>query len=74
MDIITGAASRVAGTEAASPAAPAIPSGKRSLCQIGPFGVGTTAITNSMITDERDSCTDYMFAPNINPYNSVFLS
>lgn len=53
VDEVTGVASRVAGAESASPVAPAFPAGKRPVCQIGPFTTSTTAITNSMITDER---------------------
>lgn len=53
LDAATGAASRVAGTESASPAAPAIPAGYLACCQVGPFTTSTTQITNSMITDER---------------------
>lgn len=52
-DLITGAASRVAGVESGSPVAPAIPAGKFPICQVGPFQTSTIAITNSMITDER---------------------
>lgn len=48
----TGAALRVAGTPAASPAAPAIPAGYKPNCQIL-IPYGAAAITNSMITDER---------------------
>lgn len=54
IDKNTGAISRVAGTEAASPVAPAIPSNKLPCAQIlldnSPV---TTAISNALITDER---------------------
>src|SRR3990167_4631916 len=53
LDMTTLAASRVAGTESAAPAAPAIPASTLPCCQIGPFTTSTTAIVNSMITDER---------------------
>ncbi len=53
IDAMTGAASRVAGTQSASPVAPAIPVGKLPCCQVGPFTTSTTQIPNSMITDER---------------------
>lgn len=55
-DEITGAASRIAGTESASPSPPGLTPGKRPICQVGPFTTSTTAITNSMITDERAVC------------------
>jgi hypothetical protein len=42
----------VTGAEAASPSAPAIPSGKLPVCQIA-LATSTTAITNSLLTDER---------------------
>lgn len=53
IDAVTGTISVVAGTVAASPVAPAIPAGKLPCCQVGPILPGTTAITDSMITDER---------------------
>lgn len=52
IDEQTGAYSIVTGTEAASPSAPAIPTGKLPVCQFQ-LETTTTAITNSMITDER---------------------
>lgn len=52
IDAVTGVISVVAGAEAASPSAPAIPSGKLPLCQIA-LATSTAAITNSLITDER---------------------
>ncbi len=48
----TGAVSVVTGTPAASPSAPAITAGYLPICQIA-LTTSTTAITNSMITDER---------------------
>ena len=58
VDATTGVASRVAGTpqSVGSPTAvaPAIPAGKLPNCQIA-FTASTTAILNSMITDERAS-------------------
>jgi hypothetical protein len=53
IDAVTGVASRVAGVESATPAAPAVPIGKLPVAQIGPFTPLTTAVTNSMVTDER---------------------
>lgn len=52
IDQITGVASVVTGAEAASPSAPAIPAGKIPVAQIA-LATSTTAITNSLITDER---------------------
>ena len=48
----TGVISVVTGTPAGSPTAPAIPAGKFPICQVL-LQTSTTAITNSMITDER---------------------
>lgn len=48
----TGVASVVTGTEAGVPVAPPIPSGFEPVAQIALL-TSTTAITNSMITDER---------------------
>lgn len=53
IDNTTGGVSVVAGTEAASPVAPAIPAGKSPNCQVL-LATSSTTITNSMITDERD--------------------
>jgi hypothetical protein len=53
LDQTTGAASRVAGVESGSPVAPAVPAGKIPCAQVGPFTTSTTAIANTMITDER---------------------
>ena len=53
IDNISGAVSVVTGTEAASPTPPAIPSGKSPIAQIL-LQTSSTAITNAMITDERD--------------------
>lgn len=52
LDPTTGIASKVAGTEAASPSPPAIPPGKTPIAQVA-LSVGQMAITNSNITDER---------------------
>jgi hypothetical protein len=49
---LTGACTRVAGTEAASPTAPAFAKNLLPVCQIL-FQTSSTVITNSMITDER---------------------
>lgn len=52
IDRVTGAASVVEGSEAASPTAPAIPAGKLPVAQVL-LTVGMTAITNADLTDER---------------------
>lgn len=55
IDIATGTASRVAGTAVSgspSAVAPSIPAGKMPCCQIL-FTSASTAVLNSMITDER---------------------
>lgn len=57
MDPVTGVISVVAGAEAASPVAPAITSGKLPICQIA-LATSTTAIGNSLITDERSMILD----------------
>ncbi len=54
LDAVTGAASIIAGAEAASPVPPAIPNGKLPIAQIA-LATSTSAITNSLITDERAS-------------------
>lgn len=51
-DQTTGVISVVAGSENASPVAPAIPSGKMPLARIA-LQTSTTAITNAILTDER---------------------
>ncbi len=53
VDQLSGVVSVVTGIEAASPMAPAIPAGKAPVAQIS-LQIGSTAITNDMITDERD--------------------
>lgn len=53
IDQLSGAVSVVSGTEAATPAAPAIPGGKAPVAQVL-LPPNATAITNAMITDERD--------------------
>lgn len=52
IDALTGAYSIVTGTESVSPVAPDITAGKNACCQIA-LATSTTAITNSLITDER---------------------
>jgi len=53
IDRASGAVSVVTGTEAASPAPPAIPAGKAPVAQVL-LQTTSTAVTNSMLTDERD--------------------
>lgn len=54
IDAITGTISVVAGTESGSPVPPAIPAGKLPVAQVLlDNSPATTAITNSIITDER---------------------
>lgn len=53
LDAATGVVSVITGTPiVGSPAVPAIPSGKLPVCQVA-LAASTTAITNSLITDER---------------------
>jgi len=52
IDALTGVYSIVTGTEAVSPVAPDITAGNNACCQIA-LATSTTAITNSLITDER---------------------
>lgn len=52
IDAITGIVEVVTGTEAASPIAPAIPSGKLPVARVY-LTPATTSITNDLITDER---------------------
>jgi len=52
IDAATGTVSVVTGTQAASPTAPAIPSGKLPGCRVR-LQTSSTIIGNSMITDER---------------------
>jgi hypothetical protein len=52
VDAGTGVYTRVGGTEATSPVAPAIPAGKIPVCQIL-LQTTSTTITNSILTDER---------------------
>lgn len=58
VDMVSFVASRVAGTEAASPVAPAIPPGKFSNSKVS-LTVGQTQITNINITDERTTFVNY---------------
>ena len=58
IDPLTLVASRVAGTEAASPVAPAIPVGKLPCAKVS-LTVGQTQITNINITDERTTFVNY---------------
>ena len=53
IDRVSGAVSVVTGTEAASPVPPAIPAGKAPVAQVL-LQTASTAIGNSMLTDERD--------------------
>jgi microcystin-dependent protein len=53
VDRASGAVSVVTGTEAASPVPPAIPAGKAPVAQVL-LQTTSTAVTNSMLTDERD--------------------
>ena len=53
VDRVSGAVSVVTGTEAASPSPPAIPAGKAPVAQVL-LQTSSTAIGNSMLTDERD--------------------
>lgn len=52
-DCVTGVISVVTGTEAATPSPPAIPAGKFPIAQVA-LKTSSTAINNSMITDERN--------------------
>lgn len=52
-DLLTGVATRIAGTESPTPVAPAIPQGKFPIAQIGPFTTSSNIVTSAMITDER---------------------
>ena len=52
IDIESGTISVVSGTEAASPVAPDLPSGKAPCCQVR-LETTTTIITDTIITDER---------------------
>lgn len=58
IDMLTGAYSIIAGTEAASPTAPAITAGKLPCAQVS-LSVGQTQITNANITDERTAFANY---------------
>lgn len=53
IDRVSGAVSVVTGAEAASPSPPAIPAGKAPVAQVL-LQTNSTAIGNSMLTDERD--------------------
>jgi hypothetical protein len=53
VDNLTGAISVVTGAESASPVAPAIPAGTSPIARVS-LQSATTAITNSLIVDERD--------------------
>lgn len=52
LDPVSGTASRVAGTEAASPVAPAIPAGKVPLCRVT-LPAAVASVTNAIVDDER---------------------
>jgi hypothetical protein len=60
IDEATGVYSIVTGTEASIPSAPAIPAGKIANAKIT-LATSTTAITNSLITDERS----YIYRPSL---------
>lgn len=62
IDMLTGAYSIIAGTEAASPTAPAIPAGKLPCAQVS-LTVGITQITNALFTDERTAYCQYKANP-----------
>lgn len=53
LDRATGAVEVVAGTEAAAPVPPAVPAGKSTIAQVA-LATATSAVTSSLITDERD--------------------
>ncbi len=67
IDASTGAVSVITGAEAASPTAPSITAGKLPVAQIA-LTTSTTAITNSIITDERTHVAD------INSALTLFLA
>ena len=67
IDMLTGAYSIIAGTEAASPTAPAITAGKLPCAQVS-LTVAQTQITNANITDER---TALVSAPQITTYTAT---
>lgn len=66
IDALTGIYSIIAGTEAASPTAPAITAGKLPCAQVA-LSVGITQITNALITDERTAFVNYdaRYAPTL---------
>jgi hypothetical protein len=69
IDSLTGVMSLIAGTEAASPVAPAIPVGKLPVAQIA-LTVGMGNIPNTAITDERSAgvpsrCGEVVFWPGL---------
>ena len=70
-DIATAAISVVTGTEAASPSAPDIPEDKEPICQIY-LETTTTAIDNTMITDERVTPSPSVSAEDAWPVGAVF--
>lgn len=65
VDSATGAVSVITGTEAATPAAPAIPYGKLPVARVALDPI-TTVITNDLITDER-------VLLNLTPYGSPVI-
>ena len=60
IDNVTGVVSVIAGTEAASPVAPALTAGKIAVTQVL-LQTATVAITNGMITDERNIYTSVTY-------------
>jgi hypothetical protein len=58
-DVTTGAISVVAGAEAGSPSAPAIPAGKFPIARVA-LTVGQTMVTNQALTDERGMALVYV--------------
>lgn len=61
VDNLTGVLSIISGTQSSAPVAPTITAGKTPIAQIGtsstPISSATTAITNSMLVDERAVAT-----------------
>ena len=70
IDRSTGAVSVVEGTEAASPSAPAIPSGKLPVGQVL-IAVGQTSITNADLTDERVGGSSVAIAQDLSAPSAV---
>ena len=62
VDMLSGVASIVAGTEAATPVAPAIPAGQLPCAQISLL-VGQTQLTNADVKDERTGYSQFKGNP-----------